>query len=226
MEPSTRSFSPALWITAAVVAVVLIAGGVFFTSRAAKPKGELLYGADLSNGIFPAGTWTISDGIMKGNGKSEVLWTKKEYENFELHFEVRVAPNSNSGIYLRCPDLEELKKKRLHYRQSSLEVEIIHGSGKAGDLLTVCSTSKPVALEPSKWHTYDIKANGSMIMVTLDGEKLYEFDLSKGTKANFNPDGKRNIISMPLKDLPKKGRIGIQDWLGPVEFRNFRIQEL
>jgi hypothetical protein len=213
-------------LIAAAAVVVLIAGGFFFISWAMAPKGELLYGADLSNAIYPPGSWTIVDGIMQGNGKSDALWTKKEYENFELHFDVRVAPGSNSGIFLRCPDLEETKKKRLHYRQTVLELEIIEGYETAGTLLTVAKPTKPIKLEPGKWHTFDIKAHGSIITVAVDGVKLYEFDLSKGTKPTFNPDGTRNILAIALKDLPKKGKIGIQDWLGPVEYRNFRIKEL
>ena len=224
-EPA-KKFPVPLWIPLAAAAVLLIAGGVFLAFRAMPPQEDLLFGADLSNADFPPGAWTITDGIMKGNGKSGGIWTKKEYENFELHFEVRVAPKSNSGIFLRCPSVEELKQKRLKHRQSALEVEIIEGEETAGYLLTVVKPAKPIKLSPGKWHAYDIKANGSTISVAVDGTKLYEFDLSKGTKPTFNPDGTRNILPIALKDLPKKGRIGIQDWLGPVEFRNFRIKEL
>jgi hypothetical protein len=224
-KPS-KKFPVPFWIPAAVAAVLLIAGGVVFISRTMAPTGELAFGEDLSNADFAPGSWTISDGIMKGNGKSPGLWTKKEYENFELHFEVRVAPNANSGIFLRCPSVEELNQKRLNYRQTSLELEIVEGNENAGTLLTVAKPAKPLKLEPGKWHTFDISAIGSTISVTVNGTKLYEFDLSKGTKPHFNPDGTRNILPIALKDLPKKGRIGIQDWLGPVEYRNFRIKEL
>lgn len=215
-----------LWIAAAAAAIVLLAVGAFLAYSALSPKGELVYGADLSNGICPPGTWTVENGIMKGNGKSEVFWSRKEYENFELNFDVRVGPGANSGIFLRCPDLRELRKKRRIYRQSALEVEIIEGPGTAGSILTVAESAKPVKLQSGKWHSYKIKAIGPIITVAVDGETLCEVDLSKGTKAAFNPDGTRNILTMALKDLPRKGRIGIQDWLGPVEFRNFRIQEL
>ncbi len=224
-EPA-KKFPVPLWIPLAAAAVLLIAGGVFFLSQGTPPKGDLLFGADLSNGDFPPGTWTITDGIMQGNGKSEVLWTRKEYENFELHFEIRAAPNANSGIFLRCPSPQELKQKNLHYLRAALEVEIIQGKGDPGAILTVIKPSKPVALEADKWYAFDIRAVGSMITVTLDGRKLYDLDLSKGTKPGQNPDGSRNVYPIALNDLPKKGRIGIQDWLGPVEFRNFRIKEL
>jgi len=70
--------------------------------------------------------------------------------------------------------------------------------------LTVAKPAKPVKLEPGKWHTYDIKAIGSIITVAVDGTKLYEFDLSKATKPTFNPDGTRNILPVALNDLPKK----------------------
>ncbi len=224
-EPA-KKFPVPLWIPLAAAAVLLIAGGVFLAFWAMPPQEELLFGADLSNADFPPGTWTISNGIMKGNGKSGAIWTKKEYENFDLHFEVRVARKANSGIFLRSPNLEELKQKRINFRHATMELEIIEGKGAPGSILTVCKPPKPIALEAGKWHTFDIKAVGPMITVSFDGEKLYDIDLSKGTKPGQNPDGSRNILNVALKDLPKKGRIGIQDWLGPVEFRNFRIKEL
>lgn len=224
-EPA-KKFPVPLWIPLVAAALLLIAGGTFFIPWKTTPKGDLLFGEDLSNADFPPGTWTIADGIMAGNGKSDGLWTKKEYENFDLHFEVRAAPNANGGIFLRCPSAQELKQKRLHYQRAALELEIIQGKGDPGALLTVCKPSKPIVMEAGKWHTFDIKAVGSMITVTFDGQKLYDLDLSKGTKPGQNPDGTRNIFRMALKDLPKRGRIGIQDWLGPIEYRNFRIQEL
>jgi serine/threonine protein kinase len=224
-EPS-RKFPVPLWIPLAAAAVLLIAGGAFLVFRAMSPQEGLLFGADLSNADFPPGTWTISNGIMKGNGKSGAIWTKKEYENFDLHFEVRVARRANSGIFLRSPNPEELKQKRINFQQATMELEIIEGKGAPGSILTVCKPPKPIALEAGKWHTLDIKAVGPMITVSFDGNKLYDIDLSKGTKPGQNPDGSWNIFNVALKDLPKKGRIGIQDWLGPVEFRNFRIKEL
>lgn len=223
-EPS-RKFPVPLWIPLAA-AVLLIAGGVFLVFRAMSPQEGLLFGEDLSNADFPPGTWTITDGIMKGNGKSGAIWTKKEYENFDLHFEVRVARRANSGIFLRSPNPQELKQKQIIFHQATMELEIIEGNGAPGAIVTVCKPPKPIALEAGKWHTFDIKAVGPMITVSFDGNKLYDLDLSKGTKPGQNPDGSWNIFTVALKDLPKKGRIGIQDWLGPVEFRNFRIKEL
>jgi len=224
-EPS-RKFPLPLWIPLAAAVVLLIAGGVFLAFRATPPPGDLLFGADLSNADFPPGTWTVSDGIMKGNGKSEVLWTKKEYENFQLHFEVRAAANSNSGIFLRCPSAQELKQKNLHYLRAALEVEIIQGKDDVGAIMTVIKPSSPATMEANKWHTFTIRAVGSLITVTFDGRKLYDLDLSKGTKPGHNPDGSKNNYLIALNNLSKKGRIGIQDWIGPVEFRNFRIKEL
>jgi hypothetical protein len=35
-----------------------------------------------------------------------------------------------------------------------------------------------------------------------------------------------NPAANPLKDPPQKGRIGLQDFSGPIEFRNLSILEL
>jgi hypothetical protein len=43
--------------------------------------------------------------------------------------------------------------------------EIVEGEETAGYLLTVAKPAKPIKLSPGKWHTFDIKANGSTISV-------------------------------------------------------------
>lgn len=225
--PVSHSVSLCRSILASICAASL------FLSVSCSKKGEELFTDDLSNATFPPGTWTIKDGILKGNGKGGLMWTKKEYTNFQLDVDFRIPPNNkaNSGIFLRCPNPEKAARNRSHHHQNSIELEIITESkpkpkNGAGALLTICSPQPPLILKPNQWYHYSVKAVDSMITVSCDGKQLYSLDLSKGTKAGKNPDGSPNILKVAMKDLPKKGHIGFQDFLGPVEFKNVLITEL
>ena len=60
----------------------------------------------------------------------------------------------------------------------------------------------------------------------IDGQKVNEANLRSWTTAGHNPDGSSNPLANPLKTHPQKGRIGLQDFSGPIEFRNLSILEL
>lgn len=213
------------------LAITSICASALILAVSCSKKGEPLFTDDLSNATFPPGSWVAKDGILKGNGNGGLLWTKKEYGNFQLDVELRVPPKANSGIFLRCPNPEKIAKNQGHHHQNSIELEIVTVANPkpkqgAGSLLTICSPKPPLVLKPNQWYRFTVLAVDSTITVSCDGKELYSFDLSKGTKAGKNPDGSPNVLKSALKDLPKKGHIGFQDFLGPVEFKNIQITEL
>ncbi len=61
-----------------------------------------------SRGKIPPGdAWTIADGCLKANAKpsiTEDLFTVKNFRNFELEFDWRIAPGGNSGVKYRVQD--------------------------------------------------------------------------------------------------------------------------
>ena len=61
-----------------------------------KPLWPELFAADLSNAEFPAGVWTIADGVLTAS-EDQAIWTARDYENFTLDLEFQTAPGANSG---------------------------------------------------------------------------------------------------------------------------------
>ncbi len=47
------------------------------------PQWTNLFAADLSNAEFPAGVWTVADGVLTAS-EDQAIWTAGEYENFVL----------------------------------------------------------------------------------------------------------------------------------------------
>src|SRR5579862_9519231 len=57
--------------------------------------------------VPPGDAWTIDDGCLKANHRpriTEDLFSKDLYRDFELEFEWRVAPGSNTGLKYRIQD--------------------------------------------------------------------------------------------------------------------------
>jgi hypothetical protein len=51
-------------------------------------------------------------------------------------------------------------------------------------------------------------------------------NLDQWTEAGKNPDGTPNKFKIAYKDMPRRGRIGLQDHGKPVWYRNIRIKPL
>ena len=61
-----------------------------------KAKGwKDMFSKGLSNGIFPAGVWSSTDGVITAT-KDEAIWSKEEYDDFvlDLDFKMLTAPTA------------------------------------------------------------------------------------------------------------------------------------
>ena len=168
---------------------------------------------------MPTGSWTMSGDTVQRSEKGGPSWTKNEYGNFQMDFEVQIPKGGNTGVFLRGKD------PKLNQPINVLELELIDGP-TAGGLSGILYPKQPITLADGNWHQFSILAKDHSITVSHNGRELYTCDFSKCARATFNPDGTRNNYKIPLKDLPLKGRIGFQGYLGAVKFRNIAIKEL
>ena len=73
---------------------------------APEPAWTDLFAADLSNAEFPAGIWTVADGVMTAS-EDQAIWTDRDYENFVLDLDFMTAPGTNSGVIVYCSDMAD-----------------------------------------------------------------------------------------------------------------------
>ena len=73
------------------------------TPAEAKAGFELLFNGKDTDGWEHKGNWKVVDGVLTREGKGGDLTykAKKVPDDFELRFEWKVAPKSNSGVYYR-----------------------------------------------------------------------------------------------------------------------------
>jgi hypothetical protein len=191
-----------------------------------------LFKDDLSDGIFPAGAWTDSAGILTAS-KDECLWSKDEYDNFVLDLDFRNFDGTNSGVIVHTTDIKE-------WIPHSIEIQIADDysqewskapkTWQCAAIFGHQAASKQVVKKPGEWNHYTITCKGKTIWVVLNGELVNTFDMDKYTSAKTNPDGSKvpSWLSNPPSTLALHGHIGFQGKHAgaPIQFRNIKIRVL
>jgi hypothetical protein len=191
-----------------------------------------LFKADLSDAEFPAGIWTIADGVITAS-EDQALWTKKDYESFILDLEFKTAPGTNSGVIVYCSNVAD-------WIPNSVEIQIADDYAEewakapatwhCGAIFGHLAPSKSAVRKPGEWNRYTITCVGKKIFVLLNGVQVTAMDMNLWTSAKTNPDGSEipSWLSRPKAEIPTRGRIGFQGKHAgaPIWFRNIRIREL
>ena len=183
--------------------------------------GKSLAGWTLVKGHGPG--YIARDGLLvcpaDGGGN---LFTEREYADFALRFEFKVAPGGNNGIGIRAP----LEGDAAY---AGMEIQILdHGhanyKGKIkpaqhhGSVYDVFAATKDSLKPAGEWNEEEIWIKGSKIKVTLNKVVILEADLATVTDPAV------------LKKHPglknTKGHIGLLGHGTLVEFRNLRVREL
>jgi len=180
-------------------------------------------------------SWKVEDGTLHLDPAAKKedagdLVTDKEYGNFHLKVDWKVAPNSNSGI------LFHIKEDPAKYHQTystGPEMQVIDNDGhpdgkiikhRAGDLYDlVKSTSEPVK-PVGEWNTAEIISNKGKLEFILNGVKIV-------STTQFDANWKALIAGSKFASWEgfgtfTSGKISLQDHGNEVWFRNILIKEL
>jgi hypothetical protein len=181
----------------------------------------------------PADSWMAGDGILwnKGNKDPNIkhadLITEKEYENFELSLDWKIAPAANSGILYMVT--EEFASSYL----SGPEYQLIDDTGYPGKLENWQKTGANYAMDPplvdatkpaGEWNHTMIIVNKGHVEHWLNGKKVAGYDLWSESWKQHKATGKWK--DAPGYGMTKKGHIALQDHGGEAWFKNIKIREL
>ena len=176
----------------------------------------------------PAGAaWEVRDGVLCSTGARGCwLVSEKEYGDFILEYEFKLGPLGNSGCALRAPmkgdpafDGLEMQMADFRYNEKAKPSEL------TGGLYRAAAPSKQL-YKPEEWNAVRLELRGSKVKVTLNGEVVQDIDLDDFKEPVLRHDGTN---APPLKDRPRKGRIGFQELSrgdGHAMIRGARIKEL
>ena len=184
---------------------------------------ELFNGRDLTGWTVVGGPddcWAVVGGLLRPVARGGWLSTEREYANFELEIEYKLAAGSNTGAFLRAP--HEGRTSRM-----GMEIQLIddftedYGPLEAwqlsGSLYGVAAAHQGAAKEASQWQHVLIRAAGRRLTVVLNGILVLDVDLDGFPGAEEEHPGL----------LRESGYIGLQNYGGrDAQFRKVRIREL
>lgn len=174
----------------------------------------------------PSG-WQVVDGALVRVAPAADIVTVDEFADFELHVEWRVAEGANSGIFYRAIDgLEWIYHGAPEYQ---ILDDARHRDGRspltsAGAVYGLYPAKPGVVKPAGEWNVARIVARGPHVEHWLNGVKVAEYEQGSA-------DWQARVEASKFAQWPQfgkamKGRIGLQEHGGRVEFRNIKIRPL
>ncbi len=160
------------------------------------------------------GHWTVKNGILNYDGKARSLQTAKDYGNFELLIDWKIAEKGDSGLYLRGQPQVQIWDS--DHTPGARGEDVGSGSGGLWNnpkgskgKMPLKKADKPVG----QWNHFRILMKGDKVTVYLNGELVVD----EAPLANYWEKG---------QPLPSRGPIELQHHGDPLWFKNIYIKEL
>lgn len=181
---------------------------------------------------FPKQGWAIQDGTLRkvaGAGGGDII-TKKQYSDFDLHWEWKVAKGANSGVMYRVAEAANLPATYFTGPEYQILDDKNHPDGKnrknqSADLYALVACNQDKALKPvGQWNTSRIIIQDHNVKHYLNGKLVVEYTWA-------SDEIKTLIAKSKFKQWKRfmtveKGYIAFQDHGDDVWFRNIKIKDL
>lgn len=176
--------------------------------------------------------WQVVDGALQLDPKAEGqgdLVTDKEYENFELSLDWKIAEGGNSGVIF---DVHEDPAFHATY-ETGIEMQVLDNKNAednkkenhlAGSLYDMQAPSQNVAKPAGEWNMAKIRKQNGHLTFYLNNVKTIDTQMGSPEWQALINNSKfktwKNFAAYP------KGHIALQDHGAQVAFKNIRITEL
>jgi hypothetical protein len=166
------------------------------------------------------GSWRFRNGVLRTDGEGGGwLSTARQYDDFRLSLEFKIAPGGNSGVFIRAPH-------RGDPAYAGMEIQIVDDYAEGnerlgpnqytGSIYDVQAPSERASKPADEWQTMTITCDGPSVRVVLNGKEVVDTDLSYFTYKHATHPGLARSA----------GYIGLQSHGSRVEFRDIRIEPL
>jgi len=174
--------------SAIVAGVALVAGGFCLTASAQR-GGAWTTLFDSKSKTLDSFTmvgdanWRIVDGAVQADkGMGGYLVTKQPYGDFEIKAEFWVDTPANSGIFIRCAN-PQMPSGNDCYEVNIYDTRPDPTYG-TGAIVNVGKVTTPIKAA-NKWNTYEIRAQGPHMVITLNGVKTVDVEDAKHARGPF-----------------------------------------
>jgi hypothetical protein len=169
------------------------------------------------------------DGQMRKAGRG-YLWTRQAYEDFELRLSYKLSEATNSGVFFRTDPKNPV--------QGGFEIQLMDDAGFQkthpttgprnlnGALNDAVAPAAHPVRPVGQWNELRITCQSPRIRVHINGKQTVDANISEWTTPERNPDGSPNKFKTALAELPRTGRIGLQNHGDAVWFKDIFIKRL
>lgn len=189
-----------------------------------------LFNKDLSNAIYDKAVWSIdNEGVLSAN-KDDIIFTKNDYQNFELEAEFKLEKKSNSGIIIYASDAKD-------WIPNSLEVQIADNTTKGFDkpysrnatIYGHVDTMIDTTVSVGQWNKIKIRAVGQNIDIWLNGKHATKMNMAEFKDSKTTPTGYQIppwLVKHKKCEMQTSGKIGFQGKHGKAStyYRNIKIR--
>ncbi len=162
----------------------------------------LFDGGDLDQWVdLGDANWTVVDDVVQADSGNGFLVSAESYGDFRLTLEFWTDPDANSGIFIRCSDPNDVGAANCY------EVNIYDKrpdqTYRTGGIVNFAAPTSIIDAG-DRWNSYEITAQGSRLLVELNG-----------------------TVTVDIEDATyTEGPFALQYGAGIVKFRNVRLQQL
>ena len=197
--------------------------------------GQTLNGWRDYNGTEITAPWVVEDGTLAALGKGAdehgYIVTDKQYENFVLVFDWKIAPGGNSGVFYHVVERPHVS---VPYATGP-EYQVLDNIGFPFELedwqlaaadyaMYVADPVKTILKPVGEWNHSKIVFDNGHVEHWLNGEKVVEFEAWTDDWFERKNSGKWD--DYPEYGLASKGVFSLQDHGDRAWYRNMKVLEL
>ena len=179
--------------------------------------------------------WSVENGNLAAGGTGSdstgYIHTVKQYDNFELNFDWKIAKEGNSGVIYHVMDGKKFRTPYVTGPEYQLLDDVTFPQKVEEWQLTGADYAMHIAdpkvkkLNPvGAWNTSRIIFNNGHVEHWLNGVMIVEFEAWTPDWFRLKNSGKWS--KMPEYGLSETGYIALQDHGSKVWFKNMKIKEL
>lgn len=208
-----------------------VAAGWELLFNGTSTEGWRGYGRD----DFPTGGWTVEGGELvglstTGDMDGGDIVTVGQYSDFELIFDFKLGPATNSGVFYRVQEREGATLWEVAPEYQVLDDTAYFApdaeegrTHRTGDNYDLHEASTRPTRGLGEWNTGRIVVDGARVEHWLNGELTvsYEYDTDEWDSLVANSKFDPEVYAQA-----PRGSIGLQDHGTPVSYRNIKIRPI
>ncbi len=170
--------------------------------------------------------WRVDSGAIRTEGTARDLVSDQQYSSFELDLEWKVAPGSNSGIFIWA------NEGTAEIYENAPEMQVLDNVGApdgkspltaAGSLYDLYPAPLDAVKPVGEWNAVRIVVHGAHVEYYLNG--IRTVDVNFDSKEMKDKIAASKFKAWETFGKSHRGHIGLQSHGGVVWFRNIRIKD-